>query len=103
MLPHPPSPMSARTPIVFAFYLAVTLMAAVPAAAQDVYPVDLFRDLPSANVFALLEAAQAEVTTDRFNSGGLNAGDAERASAFLASWSQTQYRLGDVPISSPVD
>jgi hypothetical protein len=83
--------------------LTAALVGAPKAAAQDVYPVELFRDLPSANVFALLEAAQPEVTTDRFNSGGLNAGDPDRVSAFLASWSQTQYRLGDVQISSPVD
>ena len=35
------------------------------------------RDLPAGgNLFALIEAAQPEITTDRFNSGGLNAGDA---------------------------
>lgn len=95
--------MSVRLPFVIVLSLAAALSAAPQAAAQDVYPIELFRDLPSANVFALLEAAQPEVTTDRFNSGGLNAGDADRAGAFLASWSQTQYRLGDVQISSPVD
>src|SRR6185503_4328111 len=64
----------------------------------------LLRDLPAGgNLFALIEAAQPEITTDRFNSGGLNAGSAEKAGAFLASWSQTEYRIGDVPISSPVD
>lgn len=95
--------MSVRLPFVIAVSLAAALTAASEAVAQDVYPVDLFRGLPSANVFALLETAQPEVTTDRFNSGGLNAGDPDRAAAFLASWSQTQYWLGDVQISSPVD
>jgi hypothetical protein len=95
--------MSARPLFLIVLSLAATLAAAPDAIAQDVYPADLLRDLPSANVFALLEAAQPEVTTDRFNSGGLNAGDPDRAGAFLASWSQTQYRLGDVQISSPVD
>jgi hypothetical protein len=76
----------------------------VPAAAQGIYTADLLRDLPAGgNIFALIEAAQPEITTDRFNSGGLNGGSADKAGAFLASWSQTQYRIGDVPISSPVD
>jgi len=75
-----------------------------PAAAQSIYTIDLLRDLPAGgNLFALIEAAQPEITTDRFNSGGLNAGSAEKAGAFLASWTQTEYRVGDVPISSPVD
>jgi hypothetical protein len=75
-----------------------------PASAQSVYTADILRDLPAGgNLFALLEAAQPEITTDRFNSGGLNAGAAEKAGAFLGSWSQTHYRIGDVPISSPVD
>ena len=77
---------------------------AVPAAAQGIYTADLLRDLPAGgNLFALIEAAQPEITTDRFNSGGLNGGAEDKAGAFLASWSQTQYRIGDVPISSPVD
>src|SRR4029079_14443208 len=101
--PAPRAPMSVRIPVVIALSLAATLSIAPVAAAQDVYPVDLFRDLPATNLFGLLEAAQPEVTTDRFNGGGLNAGDAEKVSAFLASWSQTQYRVGDVQISSPVD
>jgi hypothetical protein len=81
------------------------LIAAPPAAfAQTPYPADLVRDLPAGgNLFALIEAAQPEITTDRFNGGGLNAGAADKAGAFLASWSQTLYRIGDVAISSPVD
>jgi hypothetical protein len=76
----------------------------VPADAQGIYTADLLRDLPAGgNLFALIEAAQPEITTDRFNGGGLNGGAAEKVGAFLASWSQTQYRIGDVPISSPVD
>ena len=85
----------------FVIALAAT---AGPAAAQGIYTADLLRDLPAGgNLFALIEAAQPEITTDRFNSGGLNGGAADKAGAFLASWSQTQYRIGDVPISSPVD
>ena len=80
------------------------IASAGPAAAQGIYTADLLRDLPAGgNLFALIEAAQPEITTDRFNGGGLNGGAADKAGAFLASWSQTQYRIGDVPISSPVD
>jgi hypothetical protein len=90
-----------RTRALLAF---LALACADPAAAQVIYPADLLRDLPSGgNLFAVLETAQPEITTDRFNSGGLNAGTPERISAFLASWSQTQFRVGDVTISSPVD
>ena len=65
---------------------------------------DLLRDLPAgANLFSILETTQPELIADRFNSGGLNAGDPARIAGFLASWSQTQYRLDDVNISSPTD
>jgi hypothetical protein len=89
-----------RSATIFVFALAL----AAPSSAQSVYTAEMLRNLPSGNnLFALLEAAQPEITTDRFNSGGLNAGVPERMSAFLASWSQTQYRIGDVFISSPAD
>src|SRR4051812_18685878 len=63
---------------------------------------DVLRDLPIGdNVYALLETTQAEVISDRFNSGGLNAGEPSRAGAFLASWSQTLFRIGDLDVSDP--
>ena len=77
---------------------------APPAAAQDFYFGHWLRDLPAgSNLFAFLESTQPEITTDRFNSGGLNAGEPERVSAFLASWSQTEYRIDGISISSPID
>jgi hypothetical protein len=80
------------------------VVGARPAASQSIYTAEVFRDLPAGgNLFALLEAAQPEVTTDRFNSGGLNGGAPDKIGAFLGSWSQTSYRVGDVPIASPVD
>lgn len=80
------------------------VLSPVTAVAQSIYTPEMVRDLPSgANLFALIESAQPEVTTDRFNSGGLNGGDRDRASGFLASWTQTRYAIGDVPISSPID
>jgi TonB dependent receptor len=65
-------------------------------------PASVLRDLPTGgNVFSILETTQPEVIADRFNSGGLNAGQSGRAGGFLGSWSQTQYRIGDVSIVSP--
>lgn len=90
----------------------LTVAAAAPSAAQNspqplaigALPAAVLRELPSGgNVFALLETTQPEAVTDRFTSGGLSAGAPARAGAFLASWSQTHYRIGDVEISSPLD
>jgi hypothetical protein len=65
-------------------------------------PATVLRDLPTgANVLSILETTQPEVIADRFNSGGLNAGEPGRVGGFLGSWSQTQYRIGDVSIASP--
>jgi hypothetical protein len=62
----------------------------------------VLRDLPTGgNVFSILETTQPEVIADRFNSGGLNAGETARIGGFLASSSQTQYRIGDISIASP--
>ena len=83
---------------------ALGLLLSTSAAAQTVYPGSTIHDLPTGgNVFALLEGAQPEIVTDQFNSGGLNAGDGDRMGAFLASWTQTLYRIGDLTVSSPYD
>lgn len=83
---------------------ALALLLSTSAAAQTVYPAPTLRDLPTGgNVFGLLETAQPEIATDRFNSGGLNTADRDRMGAFLASWTQTLYRIGDVSVSSPYD
>ena len=59
-------------------------------------------DLPLAdNVYTLLETTQPEVISDRFNAGGLNVGENARLGAFLSSWSQTAYRIGDIDITDP--
>jgi hypothetical protein len=63
---------------------------------------DVLRDLPLGdNVYSLLETTQAEVISDRFNSGGLNVGGPSRLGGFLGSWSQTQFRVGDLNVSDP--
>lgn len=84
--------------------VVLAVLSGTTVAAQGLYPAEVLRDLPAGgNLFAILESAQPEITTDRFNSGGLNGGTRERIGAFLASWSQTHYRIGDINISSPVD
>lgn len=81
--------------------IALTLTATSASAQTVAFSADLLRDLPAgANLFSILETTQAEIVTDRFNSGGLNAGEGSRVGGFFASWSQTRFRIGDVDISS---
>jgi hypothetical protein len=62
----------------------------------------LLRDLPASdNLFSLLETTEGEVTSDRFYGGGLNTGRAARDGAFLNSWTQTQFFVGDVNVTVP--
>ena len=94
------------------FVLATTVLAraqtADPAAPDDAAAIGsslspaLLRDLPgSNNLFSLLETMEGEVTSDRFYGGGLNTGRAARAGAFLSSWTQTQFFVGDVNVTMP--
>ena len=63
---------------------------------------DVLRDLPTGNsVFAVPETIQLETVADLFSAGGLNAAAAPRVGGLLNSWTQTQYRLGDVNITDP--
>jgi len=60
------------------------------------------RDLPASdNIFSLLETVEGEVISDRFYGGGLNTGRPARDGAFLNSWTQTQFFVGDVNITVP--
>src|SRR5262245_66644893 len=63
---------------------------------------NVFRDLPASSAPALLEVAQAEVISDRFNGGGLVADGKSQLVGPLGSRRQTRYRLGDVDITSPL-
>lgn len=63
---------------------------------------DTIRALPTANnPFALLDAMQVEVIGDRFVAGGLNLATPPRVGGLLSSWTQTQFRLGDISITDP--
>ncbi len=63
---------------------------------------DDLRDLPTSNSpFAVLETIQPETIGNLFSSGGLNVATAPQFGAFLNSWTQTQFRIGDVAIADP--
>ena len=101
----------------FRFYRAVLALAmmtaAASAAAQTARPPEQpllgstftpvqLRDLPTANnPFAVPETIQLETIADLFSAGGLNAATAPKIGGLLNSWTQTQYRIGDVSITDP--
>jgi hypothetical protein len=90
--PHPAGAQEPRTP--------------TPPIHSGIYTTTLtaetLADLPLGdNVYAALETTQPELIADRFNSGGLNAGEGSRVGGFLTSPSQTLFRVGDVDISDP--
>jgi hypothetical protein len=53
------------------------------------------------NLFSFLETTQADVVTDRFF-GGVNGAAVGRLGVFLAPLGQTNFRVGDVDVTSPV-
>ena len=62
----------------------------------------VLRDLPlSNNAFAIPETLQLETISDLFSAGGLNSATAPKIGGLLNSWTQTQYRIGDVSITDP--
>jgi hypothetical protein len=72
------------------------------AAIGSTLPPVLLQDLPASdNLYQLLETTEGEVISDRFYGGGLNTGRAARDGAFLSSWTQTQFFVGDVNVTLP--
>jgi hypothetical protein len=64
---------------------------------------DDLRDLPTANnPFAVPETIQLEVIGNRFSAGGLNVGTVPQFGGLLNSWTQTQFRIGDIVITDPL-
>ena len=62
----------------------------------------LLRDLPTANnPFSVLETLQPETIGSLFAAGGLNAATAPMVGGFLNSWTQTQFRIGDINVTDP--
>ena len=89
-------------------FLGFFIHFSISARAQEATPVGStltqthFRDLPSANnLFQLLETVEGEVISDRFYGGGLNTGRNALDGAFLSSWQQTQFFVGDVNVTMP--
>lgn len=63
---------------------------------------DLLAELPtSENLFHLLDTTQPTLVADRFYGGGLYTGQSGRVGGFLASWTQTLFRVGDVDLTDP--
>src|SRR4249919_229041 len=63
---------------------------------------DVVRDLPTNNnPFAVLETIQPEAIGNRFATGVLSIAAAPQFGAFLNSWTQTQFRIGDIAITDP--
>ena len=63
---------------------------------------EVLRDLPTGNnAFAVPETIQLETIGDLFSAGGLNVATAPKIGGLLSSWTQTQYRIGDVAITDP--
>ena len=65
-------------------------------------PLDVLADLPSSdNLPSLLGAMVPEFIPDRLDTGGISTGESARLGAHGSTWTQTQYRLGDVDITDP--
>jgi len=96
--------------VVAPVFIGLLFAAAATTHAQTVDPrplgstltAETLADLPlGGNVYSALENTQSELIADRFNSSGLNTGEAARIGGFLGSWSQTLFRIGEVDISDP--
>jgi len=71
-------------------------------ALEHVIPIDVLADLPSGdNLPSFLGSVVPEFIPDRLDTGGVSTGEAARLGAHGSSWTQTQYRLGDVDITDP--
>ena len=53
------------------------------------------------NPFSVLETLQPETIGNLFAAGGLNAATAPKVGGFLNSWTQTQFRIGDITVTDP--
>jgi len=66
------------------------------------FTADRLDDLPTgANAFTLLETIQTEAISNRFSLGSANVATAPEIGGFLNSWTQTQYRVGEIAITDP--
>ncbi|MGE5246531.1 MAG: TonB-dependent receptor domain-containing protein [Betaproteobacteria bacterium] len=71
-------------------------------AVQSTLSADVLAELPTAdNLFGLLETTQPQIIGDRFDLGGLYTGQPARLGAFLGSWTQTAFLVGDADVTDP--
>jgi hypothetical protein len=73
-----------------------------PVLLEQGIPMEVLADLPSSdNLPSLLGAVLPELVPDRLDTGGISTGESTRLGAHGSTWTQTQYRLGDVDITDP--
>jgi len=53
------------------------------------------------NALSLLDAAQADLISDRLDTGGLSTADPARMGAHGSTWTQTRFRVGPIDITDP--
>jgi hypothetical protein len=53
------------------------------------------------NALSLLDSAQADLISDRLDTGGLSTADPARMGAHGSTWTQTRFRLGPVDFTDP--
>lgn len=86
---------SAQTPA------PTTLLPAQPLLGS-ILTAGVLEELPTGNnPFTIPEAVLPETISNLFSAGGLNAATAPPIGGFLNSWTQSQYRIGDVSITDP--
>jgi hypothetical protein len=65
-------------------------------------PLDALTNLPaSSNLYSILDTIQADIISDRFDTGGLGTAQPSRLGAHGSTWTQTQFRIGDVGVTDP--
>jgi hypothetical protein len=65
-------------------------------------PLEALTYLPaSSNLYSILETIQADLISDRLDTGGLGLAQPARVGAHGSTWTQTQFRIGDVGITDP--
>ena len=68
----------------------------------SVFTAAMLRDLPTGgSPVAVLETMQLQTIGDGFTAAGINITTPIRFGGYLNSWTQTQYRLGEVSITDP--
>src|SRR5437868_5095270 len=103
---------SMRHPAIGTTFLAAAIMAVSSSAAGQTAALaeqpllgstltaDEVRDLPAGNSpLAVLETIQPEAIGNRFASGVLSFATAPQFGGFLNSWTQTQFRIGDIAVT----